>query len=72
MGSKIFLFVLHGSKKIVKNFQAKIQSATWSKYILKNTKNSKKSENSKDPEIIYCVLENEGFIRISLEMLTFY
>ena len=38
MGSKIFLFILHGSKKIVKNFQAKIQSGTWSKYTLKNTK----------------------------------
>ena len=38
MGSKIFLFILHGSKKIVKNFQAKIQSGTWPKYSLKNTK----------------------------------
>ena len=44
MGSKIFLFILHGSKKIVKNFQTKIQSGTWSKYTLKNTKNSKKSK----------------------------
>ena len=40
MGSKIFLFILHGSKKIVKKFQTKIQSGTWSKYTLKNTKNS--------------------------------
>ena len=38
MGSKIFLFILHGSKKIVKIFQAKILSGTWSKYTLKNTK----------------------------------
>ena len=39
-----FLFILHGPKKIVKNFRTKIQSATWSKYTLKNTKKSKKSK----------------------------
>ena len=43
-GLENFLFILHGSKKIVKNFQAKIQSATWSKYTLKNTKKLKKSK----------------------------
>ena len=37
MGLKIFLFILHRSKKIVKNFQAKIQ---FEKY-----QNSKKSKN---------------------------
>ena len=42
--SKFFLFILRGSKKIVKKFQTKIQSATWSKYTLKNTKKSKKSK----------------------------
>ena len=42
--SKFFLFILRGSKKIVKKIQTKIQSATWSKYTLKNTKNSKKSK----------------------------
>merc|ERR1711963_45303 len=41
---KVFLFILRGSKKIVKIFQTKIQPATWSKYTLKNTKNSKKSK----------------------------
>ena len=49
LGSKIFLFILHGSKKIVKNFQTKIQSGTWSKYVLKNTKKSKKSKILSSP-----------------------
>ena len=39
-----FLFILHGSKKIVKKFQAKIQSGTWPKYSLKNKKFKKKSK----------------------------
>ena len=37
-GLENFLFILHGSKKIVKKFQTKIQSGTWPKYSLKNTK----------------------------------
>ena len=41
---KIFSNILYGSKKIVKNFQSKKQPATWSKYVLKNTKKSKKSK----------------------------
>ena len=45
--SKFFLFILHGSKKIVKKFQTKIQPATWPKYSLKNTKKSKKSKISR-------------------------
>ena len=41
---KIFRNILHGSKKIVNFFRTKIQSATRSKYSLKNTKNSKESK----------------------------
>ena len=69
MGSKFFLFILHGSKKIVKNFQAKIQSGTWPKYSLKNTKNSKKSKIlrfSLQTTIVNSrlnSLENEGICR---------
>ena len=44
---KIFSNILYGSKKIVKNFQSKKQPATWSKYVLKNTKKSKKSKISR-------------------------
>ena len=69
MGSKKNLFILHGSKKIVKKFQAKIQSGTWPKYSLKNTKNSKKSKIlrfSLQTTIVNSrlnSLENEGICR---------
>ena len=62
MGSKIFLFILHGSKKIVKNFQTKIQPATWPKYTLKNTKNSKSPKFSLQCTIVWAAVYSQLLI----------